>query len=380
MVRLENLKKYFATDFGRVAAIGDVSLELPPGQLLTLLGPSGCGKTTTLRCIAGLEQPDEGIIRIGDETVFSSAEDIALPAYRRRIGMVFQSYAIWPHMSVFENVAFPLDGTGLGKTEVRRRVEETLDLVGLLELAQRPAPHLSGGQQQRVALARALVAEPEVLLLDEPLSNLDAKLRVSMRSEIRSLHRRLGITTIYVTHDQQEALAISDLVVVMSGGRVVEMGAPGQLYERPKARFTAEFIGTANVMPVDRSDTQGTVVHCPFGKVVLAKDRLPPSDGADLVLMVRPEHVEVVPETRAGETNVWPARVRNVTFLGNFTECVLDLAGHELLAEIQGLAVLTAGQNVYVRLPPDKCTIVRDDGGVAAAAAPAPGGDAPVAA
>ena len=235
MVRLQNIRKYFQSDWGPVAAVDDVSLDLQPGQLLTLLGPSGCGKTTTLRCIAGLEKPDEGVIQIGNETVFSSAEGIALPAYRRRIGMVFQSYAIWPHMSVFANVAFPLDGIGLGKKEVTRRVEQALDLVGLLELAQRPAPQLSGGQQQRVALARALVAEPEVLLLDEPLCNLDAKLRVSMRSEIRALQQRLGITTVYVTHDQQEALAISDQVAVMSGGRIVEMGAPGELYERPRS-------------------------------------------------------------------------------------------------------------------------------------------------
>lgn len=372
MVRLQNLKKYFQTDFGRVAAVDDVSLELAPGQLLTLLGPSGCGKTTTLRSIAGLEQPDEGVIQIGHDTVFSSAESIALPAYRRRIGMVFQSYAIWPHMTVFENVAFPLDGTGLRKAEVKSRVEKTLDLVGLLELAYRPAPHLSGGQQQRVALARALVAEPEVLLLDEPLSNLDAKLRVSMRSEIRALQQRLGITTIYVTHDQQEALAISDQVVVMSGGRIVEMGTPSDLYERPKARFTAEFIGTANVMPVDRLLGQGgagaTQVQCPFGTVNLVAGDLPAADGRKLLLMVRPEHVELVAAGAAGAANTWPARVRDVTFLGNFTECTLDLAGHDILAQLQGYAVVKPGQDVHLRLPPEKCTIVYDDGAAGAGA------------
>ncbi len=371
MVRLQNIRKYFESDWGPVAAVDGVSLDLQPGRLLTLLGPSGCGKTTTLRCIAGLEKPDEGVIQIGNETVFSSAEGIALPAYRRRIGMVFQSYAIWPHMSVFANVAFPLDGIGLGKKEVTRRVEQALDLVGLLELAQRPAPQLSGGQQQRVALARALVAEPEVLLLDEPLCNLDAKLRVSMRSEIRALQQRLGITTVYVTHDQQEALAISDQVAVMSGGRIVEMGAPGELYERPTVRFTAEFIGTANMVPIAgslaRLDGARWQAGCSFGKVDIEGNNMPSGD--HLLLMVRPEHLQVSTSKPGDAGNTWPVHVESVTFLGNFTECTLTLQGLEFTAQIPGMAFLSAGQDVFLRLPPDKCTIVRDVP-VAAAAAP----------
>lgn len=372
MVRLQNIRKYFRSEWGQVAAIDKVSLELPPGQLLTLLGPSGCGKTTTLRCIAGLEKPDEGVIQIGNDTVFSSAQGIALPAYRRRIGMVFQSYAIWPHMKVFENVAFPLEGIGLDKKDIRRRVEKALDLVGLLELAQRPAPQLSGGQQQRVALARALVAEPDVLLLDEPLCNLDAKLRVSMRSEIRALQQRLGITTIYVTHDQQEALAISDQVAVMSGGRVVEIGTPSELYECPKARFTAEFIGTANMFPVEGSLTRveagGWQVTCAFGQVHLQNANVQNAGSRSLLLMIRPEHVQVSPGPVADAGNSWPARVQTVTFLGNFTECMLILNGREVLAQIAGMAALTAGQEVFLRLPPDKCALVRgDDGAVALA-------------
>jgi iron(III) transport system ATP-binding protein len=372
VVRLQNIKKYFQTEWGQVAAIDNVSLELPPGQLLTLLGPSGCGKTTTLRCIAGLEKPDEGVIQIGNDVVFSSAQGIALPAYRRRIGMVFQSYAIWPHMKVFENVAFPLEGIGLDKKDIRRRVETALDLVGLLELAQRPAPQLSGGQQQRVALARALVAEPDVLLLDEPLCNLDAKLRVSMRSEIRALQQRLGITAIYVTHDQQEALAISDQVAVMSGGRVVEIGTPSELYERPKARFTAEFIGMANMLPVNgpltRVEAGGWQANCAFGQVHLQDCDAQNASGHGLLLMIRPEHVQVSPGPIAGAGNSWPARVQSVTFLGNFTECTLILNGHEILAQIAGMAALTAGQDVLLRFPPDKCAIVRgEDGAVALA-------------
>ncbi len=364
MVRLQNIKKYFQTDWGQVAAINDVSLTIEPGTLVTLLGPSGCGKTTTLRCIAGLEKPHEGIIKIGNETVFSSAEGIALPVYRRRIGMVFQSYAIWPHMTVAENVAFPLDGTGLKKSEVNRRVENALDLVGLAEYAKRPAPQLSGGQQQRVALARALVAEPEVLLLDEPLCNLDAKLRVSMRSEIRALQQRLGITTVYVTHDQQEALAISDLVVVMSKGRIVEMGTPAELYERPKARFTAEFIGTANVLPVEGALRKTSAGHwqatSPVGPIDVMNNAAENSSGTPLV-MIRPEHIQVSATPFAEAGNSWSAKLQSVTYLGNFTECQLNLAGHEVTAQLPGIAALKVGQDVMLRLPPDKCAIVRDD-------------------
>ncbi len=374
MVRLEKIRKRFQTEWGQVAAIDDVSLELQPGKLMTLLGPSGCGKTTTLRCIAGLEKPDEGVIQIGKDTVFSSARGIALPAYRRRIGMVFQSYAIWPHMTVYENVAFPLDGIGLKKDDIKRRVEKALELVGLLALAQRPAPQLSGGQQQRVALARALVAEPEVLFLDEPLCNLDGKLRITMRSEIRALQQRLGITTIYVTHDQQEALAISDQVVVMSGGRVVEIGAPGELYERPKARFTAEFIGTANMLPVSgaltRLEAGRWQTTCALGPVHLQHNGAADANHGERFLMIRPEHVQISTGGAADPVNAWSARVQSITFLGNVTDCVLSLNGRDIAAQLPGVAALAVGQEVTVRLPPEKCAIVFDDESIA----PAPDG------
>jgi iron(III) transport system ATP-binding protein len=365
VVRLQHIKKYFQSEWGQVAAVDDVSLDLPPGQLVTLLGPSGCGKTTTLRCIAGLESPHEGVIQIGGETVFSSAHGIAVPAYRRRIGMVFQSYAIWPHMTVFANVAFPLEGTGLNKSEIRNRVERTLELVGLLPLAHRPAPQLSGGQQQRVALARALAAEPEVLLLDEPLCNLDAKLRVSMRGEIRALQQRLGITTVYVTHDQQEALAISDQVVVMSGGRVVEIGAPGELYERPKARFTAEFVGTVNLLPIRgalvRGDAGQWHATCPFGNVRIAAGEPPAGEGREPLLMIRPEHLQMSTDRAQDAVNSWPARVESVTFLGGLTDCVLRVGDHQLFAQVQGMATVASGAEVMLRLPPERCAIVYDD-------------------
>jgi iron(III) transport system ATP-binding protein len=232
MITIRGLfKRYPGRDITRNAVNG-ISFKVPDGQLFTLLGPSGCGKTTTLRMIAGLERPDAGEITIGDKHVYDAKQHIAVPANKRPIGMVFQSYAVWPHMTVFENVSFPLT---VGKNKpakdvVREKTERALELVGLTEYASRPATALSGGQQQRVALARALVREPEILLLDEPLSNLDAQLRERMREEIREVQQKLGITAVYVTHDQNEALAISDCIMLMEHGQIVELGEPQQIY------------------------------------------------------------------------------------------------------------------------------------------------------
>ncbi|MBI1993978.1 MAG: ABC transporter ATP-binding protein, partial [Deltaproteobacteria bacterium] len=220
MVKIESLEKYFGEDKERVHVLKGVTLEIPEGSLYTFLGPSGCGKTTTLRCVAGLERPEGGKISIDGKAVFASGERVYVPTNKRPIGMVFQSYAIWPHMTVFENVAYPLTIQRRPKSEIRQKVEDVLKIVGLHGLEDRPAPKLSGGQQQRVAFARALVNEPKVMLLDEPLSNLDAKLRVQMRFEIKALQRRVNITTIFVTHDQSEALAISDQIAVMHAGRL----------------------------------------------------------------------------------------------------------------------------------------------------------------
>ena len=248
MVQIDSLEKYFGEDKERVHVLKGVTLNIPEGSLYTFLGPSGCGKTTTLRCVAGLERPDGGKISIAGQTVFASGERVYVPTNKRPIGMVFQSYAIWPHMTVAENVAYPLTIQRRPKDEIKRRVGDVLKIVGLDGLEDRPAPKLSGGQQQRVAFARALVNEPKVMLLDEPLSNLDAKLRVQMRSEIKALQRRTNITTIFVTHDQAEALAISDQIAVMHGGTLIEVGSPHQLYTRPKRRFTATFLGLTNLI------------------------------------------------------------------------------------------------------------------------------------
>ncbi len=364
MLRIQGLTKRYVAEWGRVAAVSDVNVDVPAGQLLTLLGPSGCGKTTTLRCVAGLERPDEGEILIGNTVVFSSRRRVLVPPHRRRIGMVFQSYAIWPHMTVRENVAFALEGLHLNRAQMRERADRVLDLVGLREQAERPAPQLSGGQQQRVALARAIVSEPEILLLDEPLSNLDAKLRESMRTEVRALQQRLGITAVYVTHDQAEALAISDMIAVMSGGLVLEIGTPRQLYEHPRHRFTAEFIGGTNVLPMSSSPTSlGTgrcQVESPVGPVVLDVDGATLDQASHWSVTVRPEHVSVDTTCPSGTVNVWPARVKRLTFLGNITECVVTVGGATIAAQLPGTAALEIDQDVYVHVPSRRCVAVRD--------------------
>ncbi|MFA5027421.1 MAG: ABC transporter ATP-binding protein, partial [Candidatus Methylomirabilota bacterium] len=264
-IRISNLSKYFSSEGKRIAALHDVSVTIPAKRIFTLLGPSGCGKTTLLRCIVGLEAPDVGEIAIGGELVFSREQGIFVPPERRGLNMVFQSYAIWPHMTVFDNVAYPLQVRGLPGAEIRRRVEGTLRLVQLAGLEGRPATRLSGGQQQRVALARALVAEPKVLLFDEPLSNLDAKLREETRKELRAFLEKLQITAVYVTHDRVEALALSDTIAVMRAGRIVEIGTPAKIYFDADDRFVADFIGRANLVNGRVRGEEGglTGVDCP---------------------------------------------------------------------------------------------------------------------
>ena len=235
--------------FGDFTAVSGVDLAVREGEFVTLLGPSGCGKTTTLRMVAGLEQNTGGRISIGGRVVSDAERGLFVPAEHRALGMVFQSYAIWPHMTVFDNVAYPLRVRRMGRSDIRARVLEALKLVEMADYADRPAPALSGGQQQRVAIARALVFEPALLLLDEPLSNLDARLRAQMGSEFRALQKRLGITSLYVTHDQQEAMALSDRVVVMQAGRVLQIGAPEEIYQRPLSQAVASFFGSPNLLP-----------------------------------------------------------------------------------------------------------------------------------
>jgi ABC-type Fe3+/spermidine/putrescine transport system ATPase subunit len=245
VLRLEGVSKLFDT----ARAVDDVSLEVQRGHVFTLLGPSGCGKTTSLRMIAGLERPDQGRIVLAGKTVADAENHAFVPPHKRNMGMVFQSYAIWPHMTVFQNVAYPLNLRGMPKAQIAQKVDRVLDLVGMDGFAQRPATDLSGGQQQRVALCRALVYEPDLLLLDEPFSNLDARLRLQMRVEVRLLQQRLGITVLFVTHDQVEALSMSNEIAVVNQGRVEQVGLPSELYDRPASPFVRDFLGQTIRMP-----------------------------------------------------------------------------------------------------------------------------------
>jgi iron(III) transport system ATP-binding protein len=353
MIRITNLLKQFsgggAAGAAAVRAVDDISFELPAGKVLTLLGPSGCGKTTTMRSVAGLEKPNSGTIEIGDQTVFSQEQGINLRPNQRRVGMVFQSYAIWPHMTVIQNVAYPLKGN-VDKQTMRNRAMDALRLVGLDHLADRRAPNLSGGQQQRVALARALVAEPEVLLLDEPLSNLDAKLRDNMRQEIRELQQKLGITALYVTHDQSEALAISDLVAVMSNGKIIDFGEPERIYSRPNSREVAQFIGMANIIDVTGVHKDGTrwVGQSDLGQVAIDRPgELPDKCG----LLVRLEDIEVLSNASERTENVWPGRITSALYLGAYFECVIEIGGRRIRTHMTRRARPRAGDNVIVHVP-----------------------------
>ncbi len=363
MVKVRNLYKVFDTSRGDVNAVQDVSFEVEKGSFFTLLGPSGCGKSTTLRCIAGLEKPQSGEILIGDKIMYSSEKRISVPPNKRQIGMVFQSYAIWPHMTVFENAAFPLrvDRKGLNRTQVREKVLKALDSVRLTGLEDRPAPQLSGGQQQRLALARALVREPEVMLLDEPLSNLDAKLREQMRLELRELLRRLNITTIYVTHDQIEALAMSRTVAVMSGGKIIQLAGPRDIYAKPVCRFVADFIGSSNFF-------EGTVAEtAALGSLGKIKTKhgvltgyLP--EGAKLndkvILCIRPENVEVSQQKFSTDVNLLTGKVDVSAFLGEYVDASIAIGPDILRTRLHPTTAIRRGDDVFIHLPPETCTAV----------------------
>jgi iron(III) transport system ATP-binding protein len=289
-IEVRNLSKTFSG----TRAIVQVNLDIAEGEMLVLLGPSGCGKTTTMRCVAGLENPDSGRISIGGKVVYDGDRGISIPANQRHVGMVFQSYAIWPHMTVFQNVSFPLEMASVGRTEIKRRVGDILKLVGLAGLEERGASYLSGGQMQRVALARSLVMEPSVLLFDEPLSNLDARLRDHLRIQLRELQTQLKITSIYVTHDQREALALADKIVVMQRGHVVQEADPVTLYHQPRSATIADFLGYSNIFPVSGAKREGNSTLVSFaanGASLRAEGASP--EGGDVVACVRPDDVAI---------------------------------------------------------------------------------------
>jgi ABC-type Fe3+/spermidine/putrescine transport system ATPase subunit len=350
----------------RVFAINNVNLQVQQGEMFTLLGPSGCGKTTTLRSIAGLERPDSGLISVKGRTLFQAgdgAKPINLAANRRGLGMVFQSYAIWPHMSVFDNVAFPLQvkprSERPSKADIEERVHRVLEVMELRQYADRQATKLSGGQQQRLALARALVIEPELLLLDEPLSNLDAKLRESLRYELKRLQRELGITSIYVTHDQIEALSLSSNIAVMRAGEVVQLGKPRDIYENPSSKFVAEFIGSSNFLHghvlnrigdtyvVDTSEGQ---LHLGSGAVMAA--------GTEVSVSIRPETVELTTQRPVDLQNVLEGTVGTRAFLGDAVDHLVNVGKLEIRVRSLPNLSLEAGTKVFVKLPADKLALV----------------------
>ena len=351
----------------QVFAVKDVSFEVKEGELFTLLGPSGCGKTTTLRSIAGLEAPDSGRIAVGDRVLFERGETgraKTVPANQRGLGMVFQSYAIWPHMTVFDNVAFPLQvrsrATRPSAKEIAERVDRVLTTMELDHLADRQATKLSGGQQQRLALARALVIEPPLLLLDEPLSNLDAKLRESLRYELKRLQRELGITSVYVTHDQIEALALSTKIAVMKAGEVVQLGKPRDIYERPNNRFVAEFIGTSNFINGTVRERRGdTYEVTTAGGPLSLTSEAEVTPGSDVIVSIRPEALSLSAETGgAGRPNVWEGVVTTRAFLGDAVDHIVAVGDQEMRARGNPSVSIEPGVRVQLHLDPSRLSLV----------------------
>ncbi len=348
---IQGLTKKFVT--GTLPALSNINLTITEGQLTTLLGPSGCGKTTTLNCIAGLEQPDEGVIRIGDFYMTDTGRKLILPPEQRQIGMVFQSYALWPHMKVFDNVAFSLKLQKVSGSEIKKRVIDALELVDLGDLSGRYPFQLSGGQQQRVALARAVVTRPRLLLLDEPLSNLDAKIRETSRVWLRELQQRVGITTVYVTHDQSEAFAMSDKIAVMSKGNLLQYSPPEELYEHPATQFVAEFIGATSFLKGIVTSVEGNKVSVRLSN----GDEMKISDHSErhwqmnneVVVAIRSERVEVASDDKQGG-NILHAGILSSTFLGSKWQHVVDTGSGSLKVETVDTV---SEKRLSLFLPPD---------------------------
>lgn len=358
-VKLENLSKRW----GKVVGADRIDLEITDGEFVAFLGPSGCGKTTTLLMVAGIYKPTEGSIRFDERVVnYVAPKD-------RNIGMVFQSYALYPHMTVFQNISYPLKLQKTSKEEMKQRAQKVADMMDIGHLMDRKPAQLSGGQQQRVALARALVIEPDAILLDEPLSNLDAKLRIEMRQEIRRIHQETGITTVYVTHDQKEALSMAQRLAVMRDGKIEQVGAPREVYSRPQNAFVAQFIGEINFVggTLEAIDAgQRCVVNTPLGSITSECSVEDLSVGDKVRCAVRPEAVMVAPEgTHAGESNAFPAQVETRTYLGEVEQYTLR-AGDDIEFKAMMLnpkeEVASTGQNAVVRFDPRDVVVLRLEG------------------
>ncbi|MFL2931254.1 MAG: ABC transporter ATP-binding protein [bacterium] len=359
-VIVKDLIKSFGNE---TLAVDNISFTVAEGEFVTLLGPSGCGKTTTLRCIAGLETPDSGDISIGGE-IFTT-EGVCLPPEKRHLGMVFQSYAIWPHMSVAENVAYGLQAKGIPKSETNKKVDDALQLVGLGGLGDRNATKLSGGQQQRVSLARAVAYNPRVLLFDEPLSNLDAKLRERMRLELALLVKELKMTAVYVTHDQAEAMVMSDRIIVMQDGRIQQVGDPYSTYNEPKNSFVADFIGVTNILQgkTGERNSSGISVDLPKlgAKIVCAAglENREIAQGTDVFLTVRPEYIELN-GSDDGNANRIEGKVTETIYLGQSWDCLVRVGETDVRVHVRGDEKIEVGQSVNMSILPSKCVVLSD--------------------
>ncbi|MBW1962617.1 MAG: ABC transporter ATP-binding protein [Deltaproteobacteria bacterium] len=358
-VRVENLIK----KFGNVFAVDHVSFTVDTTKIMTLLGPSGCGKTTTLRCVAGLEEPTAGEIFVDEQPFFSEKMSVIVPPEKRNIGMVFQSYAVWPHKTVFENVALGLRIKKFNRATIEKKTREVLNLVRLNGLESRYPTQLSGGQQQRVALARSLVQEPKILLFDEPLSNLDLILREQMRYEIRELQKKLGITTIYVTHDQTEAMVISDVVCVMDLGKIVQIGTPMEIYNNPKRRFVAEFIGSTNLLGCMLPQGGPGIIKAELkdGLPMLCHSQQGFQQGKAFV-SIRPERIYLSrksPEA-SDKLNIYEAKVEKIIFLGSIIEYRLRVGDNEFFAHTFTSDVYPEGETVFLKIDPEDCRLLED--------------------
>jgi ABC-type Fe3+/spermidine/putrescine transport system ATPase subunit len=363
-LRIENLYK----TFDRVVAVDRINLDIAQGEFFTLLGSSGCGKTTTLRMVGGLEKPDGGEIHIGDQCLVSAEKNLFIKPEKRDMGMVFQSYALWPHMTVFENVCYPLKLRGIKGREAEKKVADVLGLVGLAGLEERPAPALSGGQQQRVALARALVFSPKVLLLDEPLSNLDAQLREEMRRELKSLQQRVNITVIFVTHDQIEALSLSDRIAIMKFGVLEQVGTPEEVYYHPATPFVRDFLGKTFLLPGKISDVTGQKIHVEVqgiaaAPLVLQQNNIvfsangTPSLGQGVMVAIRPEQVSILGTTADRRPNTIQANLHAVQFLGDRYEYTVEIGAETRVLVSPGSQQVKRGDRIFLELKPEGMTL-----------------------
>lgn len=356
-VRVENLIKRF----GDVVAVDGISFEVPKGKLLTLLGPSGCGKTTTLNMIAGFEDPNGGDVFVGNKLISSAEQSILLPAHQRNLGMVFQSYGLWPHLSVYDNVAFGLQMRKTAKREITPAVDRALGLVRLKGMGDRYPSQLSGGQQQRVAFARALVYEPDVLLLDEPLSNLDAALREEMRLELKDLQTKTGITTIFVTHDQVEAIVMSDIIVVMNHGRIEQIGSPRDIYQYPASQFVAGFIGISNFLTgkiIGNADDNGLTPVSVGGKNLLCEITGCAID-TEVALSIRPEDwVATLEPPHNSVKNTLKCKVEKAVYMGGVLEVWLKANDQQIRVHGHRLPMLESGTSLYISVDPRLIKII----------------------